>query len=235
MTQSYKMALSIARNRNRGCEVYGCLNHAHGFGAFCTKHHMRRQRFGHPEARPVTRRDLRPYRAAVAAFLRDNESHTAVAAAREFFQTLLDTSRLTTTGHVKSSQKLAHHLAYAKSQGTDGTQLLTEALAVSALAEDQPRRFKDDQHRLFVLARRILQVSPLCRYGVCGGRPVYVYAAMGPTILRELSRLIQGRMARFLIVAGQEVIKRMGLSTRPIEVTEPFSSNSPKQQVSPTP
>ena len=191
--------------------------------------------YGHAEATPLLRGELRPYRKAVDEFLSANADHPAVTAAREFFEILLETSQTAGAGRIKSSQKLGHHLAFAKREGVQGVQLLAEALTVAALAEFQPHRFSNDQHRHFVLARRILQVAPLCRRGVRDGKPVYVYVALGPTILRELSNLIHGRMAQFLTVAGQEVVKRLRLGPA-IQVSEPFHSKfSPKQQVSPTP
>jgi hypothetical protein len=235
------MERSIQRNRaiSRLCEVAGCGKSVHQFGAFCFPHHKRRMFYGHAEATPLLRGELRPYRRAVDEFLRVNADHPAVIAAREFFEILLETSQTFittgTAGRIKSSQKLAHHLAFAKREGVLGVQLLAEALTVAAFAEFQPRRFRSDQHRLFDLARRNLQVAPLCRRSVRDGKPVYSYVALGPTILRELSNLIHGRMAQFLAVAGQEVVKRLRLGPA-IQVSEPFHSKlSLNQQVLPAP
>ena len=144
---------------SRTCTVMRCTKPATGYSTHCDLHKRTLRRHGHPEQQGVTVVELKPYRDRIAARRAKNPSNptwallaarwealTAHAAAR------LDASAMGVPG--SSYERQAAEQLMTLRDSVPPNDVVDAALAMFALLEHRPARFKSDKAFDIQLARR---------------------------------------------------------------------------------
>lgn len=175
----------------RQCSVPSCRHKPSGFSKYCDGHKRTLRRHGHPEQKGVTVFELKPYRDRIAARRTKNpgnptwamlearwEALTAHAAAR------LDASTMGVPGSAYERQAAEQLLTLR--DAVPGVTLVDVALAIFAMVEHRPARFRSDKAFGFQLARRVrglADVNASSHWNVKEGRTKRTYRDVPPRVL----------------------------------------------------
>jgi hypothetical protein len=183
----------------RACSIHRCGKQTSGFSNNCELHKRTLRRHGHPEQTGVTLAELQPYRERVAARRAKNpgnptwallerrwEALTAHAAAR------LDESAMGLPASAYERQA-AEQLRTLR-DAVPGVTLIEVALAMFALGEHRPARFKSDKAFGFQLARRVrglAEVNAGSYWNAKEGRMKRTYRDVPPRVLESMAESLK--------------------------------------------
>ena len=124
-------------------------------------------RYGHPEARPIKRAALAPYRPEVEALLNENPEHAGLLQVLSFIDRwMIEAS------HSDKAYKGAKEVARLRAHGITARPLLVEVLATSLWLQEHGHRLPDDRSRDFFISRAVFGMVPRVRRAT-GGRGPY--------------------------------------------------------------
>jgi hypothetical protein len=187
------------RTMGRQCSVRSCRDHTSGYSTLCEAHKRTQRRHGHPEQISVTVFELKPYRTRVEARRAKNPTNPAWA--------LLEARWHALTGHadatlhrysvgaagVSYERRTAEHLVVLR-DSVPATAVIDTALAMFALEEQRPSRFKSDRAFGFQLARRVrglAEANATKHKDATTGRVKRTYRDVPPRVLECLAESLK--------------------------------------------
>jgi hypothetical protein len=145
---------------SRHCSLPSCTQNTSGFSTLCELHKRNLRRHGHAEQKGVTLSELQPYREAVTARRRKNPENPAWTLLEARWEAiaihaagLLETRAAGVSGASYERQTAEQVLVLR--DGVAADVLIDTSLAMFALGEHRPNRFKSDRAFGFQLARRV--------------------------------------------------------------------------------
>jgi len=175
----------------RQCSVPSCRHQPSGFSTLCGTHKRTQRRHGHPEQSGVTVFELKPYRDRIAARRRKNPGNptwTLLAARWEALTThaaaRLDESAMGVPG--SAYERRAAEQLMTLRDAVPAVAVVDVALAMFAMAEHHPARFRSDRAFDLQLARRVrglAEVNATSHWDAKEGRMKRTYRDVPPGVL----------------------------------------------------
>jgi hypothetical protein len=148
----------------RACTVTTCGQLTAGFSTLCELHKRTLRRHGHAEQTGVTSAELQPYRDRVAARRTKNPGNPTWALLERRWEALTGHAGVVLDSYAMGSPSVSYERQTAEQLVTlrdtvSGATLIDVALAMFAMWEQWPARFKSDKAFGFQLARRVRGLS----------------------------------------------------------------------------
>lgn len=144
--------MPVLRGDSVPCAMPACRNFRARFSPYCPSHWNTLSRLGHPGARALTRRDLKPFRTLAEHLLTTYADRPDTAAAITWCESLL---------HKYPDDRTGPQLARLKREGVTGRELLAAWLAVWGYADRYPASLPDDGRLTVALGRAALRTRRL--------------------------------------------------------------------------
>lgn len=180
---------------SRICAVRSCANSTSGYSTLCEAHKRTQRRHGHPEQTSVTGDELKPYRSRLEARRIKNAGNPTWALLEARWEALaahagatLDSFAMGAAG--SSYERQAAEQLAALRGAMPAVTLIDVALAMFALAEDRPTRFKSDRAFDAQLARRVralAEVNSGSHWSAKEGRLKRTYRDVPPRVLESMA------------------------------------------------
>jgi hypothetical protein len=183
----------------RACSVNRCGKQTSGFSTHCEAHKRALRRHGHPEQKGVSVFELKPYRARTAARRAKNptnptwallvarwEALTAHAAAR------LDAVAMGVPGPSYERQAAEQLVTLRDAVSADA--VVDVALAMFAMAENRPARFKSDKAFDIQLSRRVrglAEANASSHWDAKEGRMKRTYRDVPPRVMASMAESLK--------------------------------------------
>jgi hypothetical protein len=149
----------------RTCAVPGCSESTSGYSTLCHQHKQAQRRHGSPTQLGVTSLELSPYVALVDARKAKNPNSEAWSILQGRWGVLVDAARSTLKrydeGQVSplAAVRASDHICNV-ADNVAPWEVISTAIAMFILQEQQPRRFTSDAAFDFQLVRRVLRLAP---------------------------------------------------------------------------
>ncbi|HEY9745020.1 MAG TPA: hypothetical protein V6C99_02245 [Oculatellaceae cyanobacterium] len=212
-------------NRMKGCEVMGCSKTRKASSQYCANHARRTHAYGHPNGRPVTNKELKPYRELANRFLEEHREHKATQTAVAIVDTLIDKCYLL---QQYPDDPILRELLRLYNGGATGREVLERLCAVWLYAYYHPRWLPDDIRLTFALSRAMLQTKPQAIKSVSyrGGRERRTYQKPGAVVHMELGQLLRDKLGIFFInmIKALEAKEEQARQEKQA-LAEPFTDN----------
>jgi hypothetical protein len=183
----------------RHCAVRVCRGQTSGYSTFCVAHQKTQRRHGHPEQKGVTVFELKPFKERVQARRAKNPANPT--------WTLLEARWQALTAHAEATlHRFSMGAAGVSYERQTAEQLLTlrdsapanavidTALAMFALEEQRPSRFKSDRAFGFQLSRRVRALADVntgSHWSAKEGRMKRTYRDVPPRVLECLAESLK--------------------------------------------
>jgi len=182
---------------SRQCIVYGCLSTSNTYSQYCSTHKSKLRRHGHPEQGGITKSDLKPYLTHYQRILESNSQLNVWGQLDGLWLKLVAQASVskasTMLNKVRQAADEVTRLAADQVPGV----IVKTVVAMFMMAEDQPKRFKDDRAFRTQLVRRVRALSQrnmTASKSARSGRVTRVYTELSPRVTEVmadwLSRII---------------------------------------------
>lgn len=144
----------------RQCSVSSCVEHAAGFGALCELHKRTMRRHGHAEQKGITVHELAPFVARVAARRLKNPGNPTWGLLDGRWRALTGHAEATLAAYATGAPAVSYERQTAEQllvlrDNVEGDAVIDVALAMFAMGEQRPGRFKSDRAFGVQLSRRV--------------------------------------------------------------------------------
>lgn len=183
----------MQQNSLRQCSASGCVSPRSRISPHCVQHTTRRNRYGHPLGRMITRKEYEVEHTEVSTFIAANLNHPAVTAALKWIEQWL-------VGSFNGDRTMpAHHdMARLHNQCVTPVAILTVAAALWVYSQRRPARLPDDLRLTYAMSLAVLGLIPREQRRVPAqvGKPSHSYPKQHSALAR---RDIGGRLRRSLV------------------------------------
>lgn len=144
-----------AKNMTLRCQAPGCFLLRGGLDSHCGRHRSTYRRLGHPDAKPLPRRNWLPYKVALEHLFSLNANHAGLLEAEQAIDSLMKRGIAN-----RSAYKGAQEMQRLATHGITPRDVLTAALAVLEYQRHFGSSAPDDRSRDFQIARAVLALAP---------------------------------------------------------------------------
>jgi hypothetical protein len=220
MSSSYGISHRRRTNSARQCSAPGCGGFRRGLSGFCARHERRRNIYGSPNGRKITRREYAMERHEVEVFIDKYLQHEGIQLALEWLQGCLDDAA--------NGTAMPHGLQWARLHrgGVTAKPILVEAAALWLYSLRRDSRLPDDERLTYAIGTAVLHLAPrTSRTAWVNGRPAKRYerhsgrarGAFGQWLRDELGILFL-RMADAMQMSQQQHHDRRRTLGAPFDV-----------------
>ena len=142
------------------CSVRSCIQPTSGFSNLCELHKRTMRRHGHAEQKGVTVHELQPFVERVAARRAKNPASPTWNLLQRRWEALTAHAEATLRGYATGAAAVSHERQTAEQlivlrDNVPGDAVIDVALAMIAMGEQRPGRFKSDKAFGFQMSRRV--------------------------------------------------------------------------------
>ena len=183
----------------RLCSISACLSPTSGYSTKCDRHRRALRRHGHAEQQGVSVHDLQPFRKAVAARRMKNPTNPAWGLLQARWEALTSQAVAVLDAFALGAptityERMAAELLIVLRDAVPAEVVVDTALAMVAMENQLPGRFRSDRAFLFEMARRVrglANVNAGSRWSPVEARMKRTYTEVPPRVLERLGASLQ--------------------------------------------
>jgi len=147
-------------NEKRLCNAKGCMRHRSCLSGYCTTHHARDVRWGHPEGRPIKPKQYETETKQVTEIVKRNPTHPGIRRGIQFFNDWVSKAEKTITAPgMKGVVPACEILIHLKDRGVTGRDMFIRAASIWLHLDRYPAAVPGDRAFRFALADAVFKLA----------------------------------------------------------------------------